>query len=200
MIAWTFFIPACFALNCAPGPNNMLSFAYGARFGLAKAVAAGMGRMPAFAVLIGVTVIGLGAILSASATAFTVVKIAGAAYLVHTGIKLWRQAAADARATEARLPEMLRRDFAIAISNPKAIAIFTAFFPQFIDGASAAWPQLVAMGGVFLALEAVAVLLYALAGKALGGFLRTERAFRVINRGVGGFLVASGASLAITGR
>lgn len=200
MIAWALFIPACFALNCAPGPNNMLSFAYGARFGFAKAFLAGMGRMPAFALLIAVTIVGLGAILSASATAFHIVRIVGAVYLVYIGVKLWRQAAADAKIVQTQLPDMMRRDFAIAISNPKAIAIFTAFFPQFIDRTLPVWPQLLQLGGAFLLLEVAAVALYAVAGYALGGVLKTERAFRAINRGVAAFLVASGVSLGLSGR
>ncbi|MCT9000352.1 LysE family translocator [Chelativorans intermedius] len=200
MIAWSIFIPACFALNCAPGPNNMLAFANGARLGFVRAMLGGLGRMPAFALLILVTIVGLGAVLAASATAFTIVKLAGAVYLVYVGIQFWRKARAlaAAQSQDSAVALLMRRDFLIAISNPKAIAVFTAFFPQFITAAQPAWSQLAAMGAVFLVLEVVAVLLYVVAGMALGKVLRSGSVFVHLNRLVGGVLVASGLSMALS--
>ncbi|MCT7377613.1 LysE family translocator [Chelativorans salis] len=200
MIAWSIFIPACFALNCAPGPNNMLAFSNGARLGLVRAMAGGLGRMPAFAILILITIVGLGAVLAASATAFTIIKFIGAAYLVYVGIQFWRKARAlaAAQSEESAVKLLMRRDFLIAISNPKAIAVFTAFFPQFITASAPAWSQLAAMGGVFLLLEVVAVLLYVVAGVLLGKVLKSGRVFVHLNRLVGGVLIASGASMALS--
>lgn len=200
MIAWSLFIPACFALNCAPGPNNMLAFANGVRLGPGPAFVGGMGRMPAFALLIGITVAGLGALLSASAAAFTVVKLIGAAYLIWVGIQILRKARAlaEAQSVDASMMALARRDFSIAISNPKAIAIFTAFFPQFIDAGEPAWEQLAAMGGAFLGLEVAAVALYVMAGSLLGGLIRSQTVFVNLNRLVGGALIAAGGSMALS--
>ncbi|MCR4266521.1 LysE family translocator [Nitratireductor sp. ZSWI3] len=200
MIAWSLFIPACFALNCAPGPNNMLAFANAARLGLVPALVGGMGRMPAFTLLILITVIGLGTVLAASATAFTVIKIAGAVYLVYVGIQFWRKARAlaAARALDSALGALMRRDFMMAISNPKAIAVFTAFFPQFIRAGEPAWQQLAAMGGAFLLLEIAAVALYAVAGVLLGKVLKSERVFAHLNRLVGAVLIVSGGTMAFS--
>ena len=72
MIAWSIFLPACFAINCAPGPNNMLAFSNGARLGLVPGMLGGLGRIPAFSLLILVTIVGLGAVL-----AFVVLMITG---------------------------------------------------------------------------------------------------------------------------
>ena len=200
MIAWSIFIPACFALNCAPGPNNMLAFANGARLGFVRAMLGGLGRMPAFALLILVTIVGLGAVLAASATAFTIVKLAGAVYLVYVGIQFWRKARAlaAAQSQDSAVALLMRRDFLIAISNPKAIAVFTAFFPQFITAAQPAWSQLAAMGGVFLALEVVAVALYVVSGVVLGKLLKSERVFVHLNRLVGAVLIVSGGTMAVS--
>lgn len=200
MIAWTLFIPACFALNCAPGPNNMLAFANGARLGLAPAFLSGMGRLPAFSLMILITVIGLGTVLAASAMAFTAIKFAGAVYLVYVGIQFWRKARAmaAARSLDSALWALMRRDFMMAISNPKAIAIFTAFFPQFITAAEPAWRQLAAMGGAFLLLEIGAVALYAVAGVLFGKILKSERVFVYLNRFVGAVLIVSGGSMALS--
>ncbi|MFC6487799.1 LysE family translocator [Nitratireductor sp. GCM10026969] len=200
MIAWSIFIPACFALNSAPGPNNMLAFANGARLGFGRAMLGGLGRMPAFALLILITIVGLGAVLAASAAAFTIVKLAGAVYLVYVGIQFLRKARAlaAAQSQETAVRPLMRRDFLIAISNPKAIAIFTAFFPQFIDASAPAWTQLAAMGGVFLLLEVAAVMLYVTAGTLIGKMLKSNRIFVQLNRLVGGVLIASGASMALS--
>jgi threonine/homoserine/homoserine lactone efflux protein len=200
MIAWSIFIPACFALNCAPGPNNMLAFSNGARLGFARAMLGGLGRLPAFALLILVTIAGLGAVLATSAVAFTIVKIAGAVYLIYVGIQFWRKARAlaAAQSQDSAVRLLMRRDFLMAISNPKAIAVFTAFFPQFIVASEPAWSQLAAMGGAFLMLEVGAVLLYVVAGVLLGKVLASGRVFVHLNRMVGGVLIASGASMALS--
>ncbi|MFC5586909.1 LysE family translocator [Nitratireductor kimnyeongensis] len=200
MIAWSIFIPACFALNCAPGPNNMLAFSNAARLGLVPALLGGLGRMPAFMLLIGVTIVGLGAVLAASATAFIIVKMLGAAYLIYVGIQFWRKARelAAARSLDSAIGTLMRRDFVIAISNPKAIAVFTAFFPQFIDASQPAWSQLAAMGGVFLALEVAAVALYVVGGVLLGTMLKSERIFVHLNRLVGAVLIASGGTMVLS--
>jgi len=200
MIAWALFIPACFALNCAPGPNNMLAFSNAARLGFGTACLGGLGRLPAFAALIGVTVLGLGAVLAASAEAFLIVKIAGAIYLVYTGVHMLLKAKklAELQSGDVALKALMRRDFTIAIANPKAIAVFTAFFPQFLDPSVPAWSQLLQMGLAFLAMEIVAVALYAGAGAALGRFIKSNRIFVQLNRLVAGALIAAGGSMALT--
>jgi len=197
MVAWGLFMPACFALNMAPGPNNMAAFAAGAQAGFTTALAGGTGRLPAFAFLILLTAIGLGAALAASATAFAVIKFLGAAYLVYVGIKMWTAPVADAAlGAELRARDLARRDFLIAIGNPKAIAIFTAFFPQFLDTAAPVAGQLLQMGAGFLLLEFVAVAIYAAGGALLGRLFHVARVARALNKGVGAFLVVSGVSLA----
>ncbi|OHV84498.1 LysE family translocator [Rhizobium sp. LCM 4573] len=202
MIAWSIFVPACFALNCAPGPNNMLAFSNAARLGAAPALLGGLGRMPAFAFLILITILGLGAVLAASSVAFTIIKFAGAIYLVYVGIQFWRKARelASMRSADVSVKALMRRDFTLAISNPKAIAIFTAFFPQFIDASEPAWSQLAEMGIVFLLLEVGAVAVYVMAGVLLRKALRSERIFVHLNRVVGGVLIASGGSMALSSR
>lgn len=200
MIAWTLFIPACFALNCAPGPNNMLAFSNAARLGFVKACLGGMGRMPAFATLIAITVLGLGAVLAASAQAFIIIKIAGAIYLVYTGVQMFLKARrlAEMQSGDHALIALMRRDFTIAIANPKAIAVFTAFFPQFLDPMLPAWSQLSEMGLAFLSMEVVAVALYAGAGAVLGRFIKSTRVFVYLNRLVASALIAAGGSMALS--
>ncbi len=202
-IAWTLFVPACFALNCAPGPNNVLAFTHSARFGAARALAGSGGRLLAFALMLVLVAVGLGALLAASETAFHIVKWLGAAYLVYVGIKLLRsRAEAPDQATPqmVTIKEMARHEFLLAAGNPKAIAVFTAFFPQFIDPALPASTQLAAMGCVFLLLEVVAISIYVTLGRLARGLLNSGRTLGLLNKGVGAFLVGSGVSLALSNR
>lgn len=200
MIAWALFIPACFALNCAPGPNNMLAFSNGARLGLSRGMIGGMGRMPAFGLMIAITIVGLGAVLAASATAFMVIKFLGALYLVYVGVQIFRKARAlaEMQSADRNVKALMRRDFSIAITNPKAIAIFTAFFPQFIVAGSPVWTQLSAMGVAFLVMEIVAVTLYVGGGALLGRFFKSNRLFVNLNRMVGSALIFAGGSMALS--
>ncbi len=197
LTALALFIPACFALNAAPGPNNLLAFANASRLGFWPAVAGGMGRLPAFAAMIALVALGLGAVLAASEMAFRLVAWFGAGYLIWVGWKLWRAAAPQAtQVQDNRLSSLAKRDFLIALGNPKAIAIFTAFFPQFVDFDAPVAGQFVTLGLLFLGLELLAVALYAGAGRLLSRALTPIRLHR-LNRGVGGFLIFSGLAMAL---
>ncbi|MCT4559177.1 MAG: LysE family translocator [Pelagimonas sp.] len=195
------FVPACFALNIAPGPNNVLAFANASRQGFWAAMIGGLGRVAPFAVMIVLVGVGLGAILAASETLYLAVKLLGAGYLAYVGWRMWRAPRPVPSETTAPAPlrTLIRRDFLIAIGNPKAIAIFTAFFPQFTDLSQPLAPQYAVLGLAFLVLEVLAVALYAGLGAWLHGFLTPIRLHR-LNRGVGGFLIFSGATLALSER
>lgn len=178
----------------------MLAFSNGARLGPARAFAGSMGRMPAFAFLIAITIAGLGTVLAASTSALLVIKLIGAVYLVYVGIQILLKAKtlAEMQANDASIAALMKRDFSIAITNPKAIAIFTAFFPQFIVEGAPIWPQLTAMGLAFLAMEAVGVCLYIAGGVLLGRFITSNRMFVQLNRMVGGALILAGGSMALS--
>lgn len=202
-VTWALFLPACFAINMAPGPNNMLAFSNAARFGFSHAMLGAFGRLVAFGLMITLVAIGLGALLAASETAFTIVKWMGAAYLVYVGIKLLRSRFEQSEEKVegiVSVRELARHEFLLAAGNPKAIATFTAFFPQFLDPSVSASAQLMEMGGAFLVMEVVAMAIFAAGGRLARGVLQTGRMFRWLNKGVGAFLVASGISLALTSR
>lgn len=197
------FVPACFALNMAFGPNNLLSMTIGPRYGLRAALAAATGRLVAFIIMIAVAALGMGALLTASEIAFTIVKFLGAAYLVWLGIRILRSKAE----LPAENPELgrhgvrggIRQEFLVAIGNPKAILIFTAFFPQFVVQANY-WGSFMILGAVFLVLELLAIALYAYAGTRLSGVMRNEHGLRWINRVSGSTMIAFGALLATARR
>ena len=194
---WPIFIPAAFALNMFPGPNNVLAMTNAARHGFATAMLASAGRFPPFAAFVLGAAIGLGALLAASAELFGVMKIVGALYLIWLGLQMIRATASDAPAAtgEAPLSTLLSREFWTAATNPKAMLVFTAFFAPFVDPARPAAGQILVLGAVALALEGVAVAIYAFAGSHIGRFGRSARALRLVDRISGGALVAAGIAL-----
>lgn len=197
---WLIFLPAAFALNVFPGPNNLLSLTNGARYGFRISFLAGFGRLPAFAVMVALTAVGLGALLAASQTAFIVLKWVGALYLFYLGIMMLRARAASIAAdavaeTPRSLKSLWRQDFFVATSNPKAMAVFTAFLPQFIVPGDAVWLQLGLMGSAFTLMEIAAIAIYAFFGARLRGYAQSPRGMRWINRGSGGALLAAGTAL-----
>ncbi|NMM43986.1 LysE family translocator [Rhodospirillaceae bacterium KN72] len=177
MVDLLVFAPACFALNLAFGPNNLLAMNHGGQGGIRFATAASTARLLVFAPMIAASALGLGVLLAASATAFSVMKLIGAAYLIWMGIKLLRSRPdADDIDSVRKGPTLriaFRREGLSAISNPKAILIFAAFFPQFVD-VQAYWESYAILGTVFLLLEMLAILIYATVGHFAAAFAATR--------------------------
>ena len=173
MIEWLIFIPACFALNLAFGPNNLLAMTNGARVGVVFAQKAAVGRLIVFVPMIVLSALGLGLVLTTSAVVFSIAKIVGAIYLVWLGISLWRSAKTlqleGLGADDTSLSRAFKAEAAVAISNPKAILIFAAFFPQFV-AIEAYWQSFALLGLAFLLMEAVAIFAYAVFGKLASKF------------------------------
>ena len=205
---WLLFAGAAIALAMAPGPNNLLAMFNGARFGVSYAAIGGIGRIVAFALMIAITATGLGVILAASETAFFVIKWGGAVYLVWLGVKSWLAKVNDTDETDGQMALMTnpgalnlaRTEFITAIGNPKAILIFTAFFPQFLDPAVAYGPQFAVMGTTFIAMETTVLLAYGLIGGQVKGLIRSATHMRMLNRVSGTLLVGAGVLLAFTDR
>lgn len=202
---WLALLPALFLLSMVPGPNNLLTAANGIRFGARSATIAVAGRIVAFVAMIALTVAGLGALLAASETAFAVVKWSGVAYLTWLGVQTWRAppllAAAELTVpASANLQRLTRQEMLLAAGNPKAILIFTAVFPQFVDPAAPALPQLALIGVTFLATEWIVAALYALAGSRLGLMRLRARWQRLPNQVFGGLFVAAAGLLATARR
>ncbi|HTH60021.1 MAG TPA: LysE family translocator [Paraburkholderia sp.] len=201
--AWLFFLPACFALNMAPGPNNLLSINVAARHGFLRAFVGGTGRLVSFAVMIALAAAGLAVVLRASEAVFFAIKLAGAAYLVWLAIQLWRSEGAPAGVAldgEASLARIARRECLVAAGNPKAILVFTAFLPQFVDVTKPMLAQFATLGASFLVLETVAIALYSLAGVFLGRWLTRASVRRWFNRCCGSFLGLIGVSFLLVRR
>jgi threonine/homoserine/homoserine lactone efflux protein len=197
------FLPACFALNLAPGPNNLLSVANAARFGFLKAIVAGIGRLIAFVGMITLAASGLAVVLLTSEVIFYSVKLIGALYLFYLAVQLWgSEPATPATASKADgdLWLLAKQEFFVAAGNPKAILIFTAFLPQFLNPAEKIAPQFFLLGVIFLALEWIAIAAYALMGSHLREWFSIPSRQRVFNRTCAALLGSAGLGLLLSRR
>ncbi|MDD1018963.1 LysE family translocator [Pseudomonas sp. TNT2022 ID1048] len=196
------FIPACFALNMAPGPNNLLSVSNATRYGYRQSCLAGSGRLLAFAAMIALAAAGLAVVLQTSELLFHAIKILGAGYLLYLAWQLWRANPGNEVTDDpARvgLWALARQEFLVAAGNPKAILIFTAFLPQFVDPAQPMGPQFLMLGALFLGLEWIAICAYAYMGLHLRRWFAEPRGKRLFNRGCA-VLLSGAASVLLMAR
>lgn len=181
------FIPACFALNMAPGPNNLLSLHNASRYGLRTACVAGGGRILAFSGMIALAAMGLAVVLHTSEYLFLMIKVVGAAYLFYIAWQLWRAPLGEALVASEQPRgswRLARQEFWVAAGNPKAILIFTAFLPQFVSVGSPTpvSEQFLWLGVLFLLLEWAAIAIYAGLGAYLQRWFSQPGPRRLFNR------------------
>ena len=202
LTAWIGFTLTYTAMALAPGPVVLLVMSYALGHGRRAAWAVVAATSLGDATCLAVATLGLGALLAASAAAFTVLRIAGAAYLVLLGLRLWRtpaeqvaEAAAVPRGSRARI---FVHAYLTATLNPKAILFFMVFVPQFVNPDARLAPQLAAMiAGVLgcgAAVDGGYTVFAARLRRMLGG-----RRQRLVNRLAGGLLMGEGV-LAALGR
>ncbi|MEL0614624.1 LysE family translocator [Marinomonas arenicola] len=205
---WLTMAPLLMLLSLGPGPNNFTAMHNGIQVGARKAVIAVVGRNLAFSILMLVSALGLGAVIVSSAFWFSVVKWVGVAYLFYVGIKTWHSAAVvleeheTENGTKAKRGHQarMRQEFLVAISNPKAILLFTAIFPQLLDLSKSVPEQFFWMGVTFCCTEFIAAYVYAMSGKQIRRLIRSPKGLRNMNRGMGSVFVLASAFLATASR
>jgi threonine/homoserine/homoserine lactone efflux protein len=176
VINWVGFVPAALLVSLIPGANQLLGLSNAVRHGTIAALAGIGGRLTAFIVLVGLVVTGLGATLAASTTALTVIKWVGVGYLAWLGISsLWqaRQALSGAEAPPAAggggVWPLVGNEFAVAISNPKALLLFAALLPQFAgEPGPGADLRIALLGAAYLGIELLVGLGYITIGSRIG--------------------------------
>lgn len=198
---WLAFAAASTALIIIPGPTVMLLIGYALSRGRSVVLVA----MPGVSLGIGVSMIlaiaGLGAVLATSAVLFTIMKFAGAAYLLWLGIGLWRApvskdgAAAPALDSKSNWRIFLHT-FTVTTLNPKLIAFYMAFLPQFIDVSRPLVPQATIFCLTFIGIAAVFDTGYALAAGSARAFFKTPRFTLIANRIGGTCMIGAGAVMA----
>ena len=198
------FALASLVLAATPGPGVLYivtrTLAQGRRAGLASVAGVALGNLGnALAASLG-----LAALLAMSTLAFSVVKFAGAAYLIYLGIKALRAPPLQPAAIDARAPQLrriLREGFIVALLNPKTALFFAAFLPQFIDASHPAPFQSVLFGAAFVVIAACTDTAYVMGagvaapalGRLAGASTLGRYATATVYIGLGVFTAASGS-------
>jgi threonine/homoserine/homoserine lactone efflux protein len=169
-------------------------------YGFKSALIAGLGRIAAFSVMIALAASGLAVVLYASETLFLTIKVIGATYLLWIAFNLWRSEASPVRELDNGRNQLglAKQEFLLAAGNPKAILIFTAFLPQFVDVSASVNEQFFVLGSTFLILEMGAISIYAMFGMYLRQWFTKPKMAKRFNRGCATFLAMSGASLLLS--
>ncbi|KFF48826.1 amino acid transporter [Gammaproteobacteria bacterium MFB021] len=206
---WITYLGVITALILFPGPFALLCMHHGLRHGRRRALVTVVGGALASLALMALSSLGLGAILATSETAFVVLKVIGAAYLVYLGVQAWRApAAAPAVSAGEGAPSTLGRSrrqlftkgFTVGISNPKDLLFFGALFPNFIDLGQPQWSQFVILALTWLVVDLATMTTYASVGSSVSRWFATPRRVRLFNRTTGSLFVAAGGALAVSHR
>ncbi|WP_102226438.1 LysE family translocator [Acidimangrovimonas sediminis] len=200
---WLAFVAAATVLLMIPGPTILLVISYALSQGRRVALAMALGVALGDFVAMSASLLGLGALVMASAELFTALKWIGALYLVWLGVKLLRSAPRGLEIPEAT-PKEARRVFAHAATvtalNPKSIAFFIAFVPQFLSPGAPLAPQFAELIATFVGLAAANALIYALLADRLRSRIRRPGVLRAMNRTGGGALIGMGVMTAALSR
>lgn len=206
---WLAFVVASALFIQVPGPSLLFTIGRALTVGRRDALLSVVGNAIGVTTQVMFVAVGLGAVVAASASAYLVLKVCGAAYVIWLGVQAIRRRA-DARAALAAVDHLtvprasalrsLRIGFAVGLTNPKTIVFFVAFLPQFVnEPAGHAGLQLALLGVVFGVMAACSDSVWALAAsRARDWFAR--RPTRLDKLGVAGgvMMIGLGATLAAT--
>jgi len=193
---WLAFAAASAVLLVIPGPTVLLvvshALGHGRRAAAATVAGVALGDLTAMTA----SMLGLGAVLAASAVLFTILKWIGAAYLIFLGVKLWRAPAGDgfvaAQPAALSRGRMLWHAYAVTTLNPKSIVFFIAFVPQFLDANVPLAPQMALFVATFVTLAAINASVYAISAAAARRAVRKQSVQRLLNRAGGSLLIGAG--------
>lgn len=182
-----------------PGPSQLLMVSNAMSWGVSKASPTIAGDLTANALQMTAAAFGLATIIAQSASALTVIKWAGVAYLLWMGFQKFRAVPAQlGGASDVKTPapgNFFRQGFFTSAANPKAVFFFAALFPQFIDPQQAIWFQLLVLGVTYIVIDGILLFVYGTIAarsvsklKALSG--------KVVNRLSGGMMIGAAGLLA----
>lgn len=198
---WTLYVLTVLALMSTPGPSQLLMLTNSGVHGFQRSLATAAGDLSANALQMLAAGLGLAAIIAASATALTVIKWAGVAYLIWLGIRMIRRAKPDEpgvpeRHDKASLQALWLQGFLTSAANPKAVVFFAALFPQFIAADTAFWPQFLILSATYIFMDGFFLSAYGFGSSWVAKrFKGTARIW--IERMGGGFMIGAAVLLGL---
>lgn len=203
---WTTFFTAAVLLNLSPGPDMAFILGQTAKRGVQSGFSAMFGIWTGAFIHVIFAALGLSAILATSALAFSVVKWAGAAYLVWLGIQALRSQgtniSVNGQVTPKGLMKIFKQGVLVSVLNPKVAIFFLAFLPQFVEpGAGSVSAQLFLHGLLIIVVAAFVEPPLILIGGKLTGYLSNNKKVSLwMDRGLGALFVGLGVKLATSDR
>ncbi len=201
------FTVAAIILIVIPGPAVLFSVGRTLVLGRTGGLLSVAGVTLALVPIVALVAVGVGGIIAASATLFTILKVAGALYLVYLGVQAIRHRAEASRTVElGALPHsparQLWQGFVVGVTNPKTIAFFVAVLPQFVDVHSGSAPlQMMELGLVFAVIALVSDSVWVLAASAARTwFAKSPRRIETLTATGGGMMIGLGGVLLVTGQ
>lgn len=198
---WLAFLAASWVISLSPGAGAIASMSSGLRYGFGRGYWNALGLQLGLALQIAVVAAGVGAILAASATAFTVIKWFGVFYLLYLAIRQWRAAPMDMQGDSTPVvggsrTSLVLRGFLVNVSNPKALVFMLAVLPQFIDPQAPMLAQYLIIGATMVTVDLIVMAGYTgLASKVLR-LMRTPRQQQRLNRTFAGLFIGAATFLA----
>jgi threonine/homoserine/homoserine lactone efflux protein len=202
---WAAFLVASFLFIQVPGPSLLFMLGRALTVTLREALLSVVGNASGLLVQAVLVAVGLGALVTTNAVAYSVVKLAGAAYVVWLGVQAIRHRG-EARLTLLsghRTPERARAafmtGFVVGVTNPKTVLFFVAFLPQFTSTSATTAPQIALLGLVFALMELVSDSVWAtVAGRARLWLARRPRRLDAAGAAGGVMMIGLGATLVTT--
>lgn len=201
------FLAIVIVTTLSPGPAVLLAITNGALYGPRRTAVAILGNVSALMLMAGTSALGLGALLLASTALFTALRWLGGLYLVYLGVKIWRSRTLIFDETVARrsalrpnpgLARLYRQAFLVALSNPKAIAFFTALFPLFIAPDRPVIPQFALLALTFACFSFLILMGYAVLSSQARRWHSRPRNGKLFQRLSGGIFIGFGLGLIAT--
>ena len=198
---WTLYVLTVLALMSTPGPSQLLMLTNSGVHGFRRSLATATGDLSANALQMLAAGLGLAAIIAASATALTVIKWAGVAYLIWLGVRMIRRAKPDETAAKsqqrrASLKALWLQGFLTSAANPKAVVFFAALFPQFITAEAPFWPQFLILSATYIVMDEIFLSAYGLGSSwTAKQFKGSARVW--IERVGGGFMIGAALLLGL---
>lgn len=202
---WLLFVAVSLVPAVSPGPGVMLAIHNTLRFGRNATLASASGNATGLVVIGFAVAFGFGALMATSAVAFTVLKLIGAAYLIYIGLKVWRDKSSfntlDGGAAERKsYVKLFTQAFFVSVTNPKAILVITALFPQFMSHDGFHLDQTVILSLTYATLCWANHAAIAFAGNSVRRFLTSEKRLKITRRVTGSLFMGFGAALATASR
>lgn len=196
------YVTLALTITALPGPAVILTVRNSIKYGYNVAILNILGNFVAMVILASLSAVGLGAIIVTSSALFSAIKVAGCVYLIYLGIQAWRAPYVrvdDDVALYANKKKQLftvfKQGFGVGIANPKAIAFFTALFPQFIDPSRAYLPQFLTLILTIEGISTVVLTTYALCSSAAAPFLCQKKPMTLFNKITGAAFCLFGLAL-----